>query len=334
MHAWRDQKGLPVAFIYKYRTEPFDFDKREPPFFTPEFTQKLNELAGTKSAKIDEWLGREFIDMDFEEASVEKCYALCEAAIRLGAGVRPHNMLVQYNIKPPDLPPGEKLTPEKVELVVIKEMRKHVEDFRKLGTELYGILDLSLPTTNARYPSAWITPQARAFIKEAIQNRWLTEDERDEIYEKAQLEYDKEERAASSPAQVAPPFLSPGLEKERQDLEAEKHKIEMATKELAEMKRKFEERERKFEAKNLKDQAHKNEDKMEEDASQQCLVCLDAEANTTVSPCMHCCVCEPCSEKLRASPLNSAAIRCMQCQSPIDAIFGPKYTHSLTKSDV
>lgn len=50
----------------------------------------------------------------------------------------------------------------------------------------------------------------------------------------------------------------------------------------------------------------------------ECMICLDAEASTTVAPCGHSVVCDQCSRRLRET--NDNAI-CTQCRCPITHVF-------------
>lgn len=63
----------------------------------------------------------------------------------------------------------------------------------------------------------------------------------------------------------------------------------------------------------------KDEEEEEEKAvkAQVCMVCLDAQADTLVLPCMHSVVCRVCSTGLRNT--NDANI-CIQCRQPISSI--------------
>lgn len=49
----------------------------------------------------------------------------------------------------------------------------------------------------------------------------------------------------------------------------------------------------------------------------ECLVCMDAAPSTTVSPCGHACVCQPCSAQLGDT---ADASTCVQCRCPITGV--------------
>ena len=55
-----------------------------------------------------------------------------------------------------------------------------------------------------------------------------------------------------------------------------------------------------------------------------CVVCMDKDANTMVTPCNHICVCSDCSKDLEGTP---SAKRCMHCNGPITGI---EYPHGYT----
>jgi hypothetical protein len=59
---------------------------------------------------------------------------------------------------------------------------------------------------------------------------------------------------------------------------------------------------------------------------QECMICLDKPADTTVVPCLHTVVCADCSPKLQAT---ADAKICCQCRLPIEGIYYPD--NSVTK---
>ena len=59
------------------------------------------------------------------------------------------------------------------------------------------------------------------------------------------------------------------------------------------------------------------------ESTEECMICMDADADTIVSPCFHSVVCSGCSRRLEAT--NDANI-CSRCRAPIDGVFYPDNT--------
>ncbi len=61
-----------------------------------------------------------------------------------------------------------------------------------------------------------------------------------------------------------------------------------------------------------------DKEELEEEESQECMVCLDREADTMVWPCEHRVVCKECSKGLERS---NDAHTCLRCRRPITHVF-------------
>lgn len=59
-----------------------------------------------------------------------------------------------------------------------------------------------------------------------------------------------------------------------------------------------------------------------EEEPTECMICLDAPADTLVTPCMHSVVCAACSAQLKNSETPDARI-CCRCRCPITGVFYP-----------
>jgi hypothetical protein len=63
--------------------------------------------------------------------------------------------------------------------------------------------------------------------------------------------------------------------------------------------------------------------KVESPAPTECMICLEATPDTTVTPCLHQVVCAACSVSLEST---ADAKVCCQCRCPIDGVFYPDNT--------
>jgi formylmethanofuran dehydrogenase subunit E len=57
--------------------------------------------------------------------------------------------------------------------------------------------------------------------------------------------------------------------------------------------------------------------KQEKNTSQECVICLEREANTMVLPCEHAVVCKACSDLLKNTPNQHL---CVYCRQKIDHV--------------
>lgn len=55
----------------------------------------------------------------------------------------------------------------------------------------------------------------------------------------------------------------------------------------------------------------------------ECMICMERQPNTTVSPCFHTVVCFECSEGLKNTPDTKI---CCKCRCPIDNVYNPDNT--------
>jgi len=103
--------------------------------------------------------------------------------------------------------------------------------------------------------------------------------------------------------------LGPLKRPKHNKVEETKEKIKNEEKEKIEEKQKIKEKEK---------EKIENEEKEEE-----CMICLDNPADTTVMPCFHTVVCSDCSHQLE----NTADAKiCCQCRRPIEGVFYPDNT--------
>jgi len=283
-----------IVCLPRYRFEtPMDYDSDKERAVIDAMVTAFNAHTPIGLVRSSSYAG-DTLEMPWKQRA--HAYEVMNAALQAGLGIFTQNRM-PINILPSDLPAGQVLTPELMERLyaatVMREIEKQVDyltvrPFRPVEMRLAHAIDLVCGSNKTVFSHAasWITDEGRAlvaYIHENIKTRDF-----------AGTSSDEEVAVDTPPFIVIPDADEKGGNKEDPiAIMDEKDATEPPTKK-----------------RRLNDEASAERDT-------QCVVCMDARANTLTLPCMHMCVCRACSAKLKGTPTEK---RCLHCNKGITGV--------------